>query len=254
MGSIKMLDVSFINADLPRFKFFDEIETEGSLLLVSPSKWGNTVPVDGEVLEDFFNVVSDEILSAYDPTVLTFNNSGDGAYHSTSMINGGFKYSPEPDAGAVKAGSVSVGITATGGLKEYVLANLDHDYYMSVWIDVEPLVDPTGTVTQYPSSFSPVGNASPSMFISVVNDTSGSKLVNQQTPTLPLTLTDSEPFTIFNCGLHGLNGAFVDSVAAKENVKTFYRYYIEDLTVSGRTEEEVLAIDTALFDTFIATL
>lgn len=264
---IRLKGVTFPGA--PKLKQFDEIETFGSLFLLDV---GSVVdlPNGGQSSPNVLRTLTSQLTSQttnLDFTVKTkIANNANWRLERTGKkgIHGIIKQ----NTGNTQ--EISFVFSAPLAVRNWVLANPNRSYYVSIWTTV------TKTAISNPAVQSPmhfctnVGGGTNGLFNSGggrFNDAGGNRLDNLLVPNIDDTVGPA-PLTRFNAARYsGIvnNGQTLDTsnqieigVGAfgpwgyfnheKGASRILYRAYMEDLTASGRSFAEVSALDKALYD------
>lgn len=260
-----------VSAPTGKLLYNDPIMSGGSLLLFDPTHSLGAfsgMPVDGAVLPNIAWDIAANILGAGNATTLgalaykaaptagasIMERSGKGGLHGLySTVTTGVAASQDN----------YLGIKLPPALRDYVWANLDHAFFVSVWMRVtRPEV--ASAAPQAPAYLAQStaaylfhtqsGNVSPM---------SGAARLGRRSASPILTAVASGQPVFMNVGVNGFTGTapgtapgvFFASGAhgpwANYNRPNplgaiLERAYVEDLTVSGRTYAQVDAIDTAL--------
>lgn len=250
----------------PRLAIVDPIESAGSLYLMDithptdPMPAG--VPANGASIPNLFSgtLVALHGSGADDPSFVVGGNINNGTLGSIERSGKGGIHVIVSQANALTAtdgARIDFGPT----LAAYVSANTGHDYYLSIWDrQTRANVDATNYTLDYSTAnprtlgiaqasgsagwqhgsratlgYRNLGNALAPRFASIAVD--GADATDNADSGLPVW---GAPATTYNSAvLASRNGKWPSFV--------FYRCYIEDLTVSGRTYAEVDAIDYALY-------
>ena len=138
-------------------------------------------------------------------------------------------------------------INVIGGIKEYLKNNkIKNDFYLSAWIRFTSPDEGYGAVKMaYPISYTSPGNYNnfKVFYSQVLSDETN--VTDARYIEIPCYKVDD--MSLLNIGPVNLNN--VGLTAGRIYGSTIlYRFYIEDLTVSGRTAEEVKIIDKKLFN------
>lgn len=266
ISGLKLTDLS-----APKLVTVDAIESSGSLLLIEPmnsaSPWAAGVPANGSsvvnLMKDFAGklgvgnpaVGATIYSSGMSSPVGLLERSGKGGLHGiVSKLN-------TPGNGA------GFSIDMSDAIKSYLLANQNHKYFASVWRKVTR----TGSIEQFSGVHNASGSTNNNLFIMGADLTrpldggatyAGSRVMNR----------NAVGNSLVNIGANGWVGSVSAPIAnlfaracswgrapgvggATSNVgsQVFYRFYLEDLTVSGRTYAEVDALDYAQFDKQVLT-
>jgi hypothetical protein len=190
--------------------------------------------------------------------------TGKGAFHvcMSQATQSGNGY-------GITLGNNSTSVTTK--LKDYLFAHLDNDYYVSVWERVTRAAVANSVEEPVSHFFSNTASAT-GAFLFMMNraSNSGTGKSEYNSPALPVTAPgmaframsetayqNTKPAAALNmatdifCVGYSASGytAFGQN---KARSTVFYRAYLEDLTVSGRTFAQVQTLDKALFDAAFA--
>jgi hypothetical protein len=279
MSIIQVLGSPFkgAGATSPKLPKYDSMETSGSLLLIDPThpykQWSSGAPsVENAAIP---NVLADKF------SQLTGVSTGvDASWHSAN-ITANIKFERTGKGGLhgyLKQTSITTergGIYVPTAIMNYMNANKSHAFYISLW-----------QRTTQASTYTPSGNYNPTYSAMAANtgagnllygfniyqvvannggksylSTAGISATNHLYATYTIPNAYSTDLTDFRTlpwyvGTYGpWNGAtgITPTVVDKLPSQILYRYYIEDLTVSGRTYEQVLALDQALYTKEVIT-
>lgn len=240
----------------------DELETRGSLLLVEPGHpvfpWAAGVPVSGSAMPNAVDTSARAILGSSTAPVFTFQglNGVSGKVERTSK--GALHGIVSPIA--TTPGSATIELPPA--LMAYLIANPTHSYYYSLWdrqtrlgADPQPqrlIVGQADSIKQHMSAYKSGMRPSAGWGtrINAANETASALgtgrhaiSVNGWYSSTPATNDPIEGRVKWG----GIG--YFNSGAAGSNLPSFafYRLYIEDLTVSGRTHAQVSALDDAMF-------
>ena len=260
------------NLTAPKLATVDPIESSGSLFLLDPThlseQWPAGVPANTTTLPNLFwknaatlvgGGATKASLAAYVRNVFTTITT---AVKERTTKGGLHVIHPT----ATAAANESLTLAIPDNVKEYIRANPTHTYYLSQWTDVTRASTQTGNnimacissnskfvaafaqKTNFPSivdgARAPLGTGvAGKSFRSVgaVPDTGFGTDADTETATNP---TNSSVFIV---------GSRATGTAGQHSA-IFYRAYLEDLTVSGRTYAQVDAIDYAMFTKEVLTL
>lgn len=272
---VVLSDITFTDLTLPKL-YPDPVMSDGAILLIDASNPagydnGSTVPVNGTLLPNIAWEQAKAQIGSGDRTTLspTWSQSFTGtssAKHKIEFtgkkgLHGIISQSPGVSAGA------SMGLVYPTTIRDLIYANRAHSFYLSIWGKltrqwIAPFTAPQtishnagntsnfqyfmdhnginkngGSVRQNPSPANTLGNfirnASWAGFVGAdpgAGSWSGRKIINWGS---------SDAWAGFNLIN---NPSFI-----------FYKFYLEDLTVSGRTYAQVDAIDLALWTAAFAS-
>ena len=254
MGIIKVLDVSFKGegAQAPILTRVDKIESKGSLLLLDMSKVSD-LPANNGKFTNLFADRARQITGEESSIDYNFSlNSSKGKIERTAK--GGLHFIANPSI-TESYDSYAV-IKETAAVRKFIKNNrmnlpTDHMFFFSAWVRYTT----TGNAQRYTSNYSHDSNHNLQRIFYIGQSYStgtGNKRMSAKsgygynpdgTVSLPI---DSTNFNMFNGGAVGLNK--VGSASRQYESVIFYRFYAEDLTLSGRTFEDVDALDNVLFN------
>ncbi|ADD81002.1 gp004 [Rhodococcus phage ReqiPoco6] len=263
MTALKLtVPLSFTDSSLPILKS-DPMLNAGSLALIEPmhpiSQWGAGVPASGATIPNLATKFAVPLLgSNIDGTFINggFTDATSGKIERTAK--GGIHgiVSQAKDAGPHT--STSAGVTLPTSLWDYVASNPTHDFYASFWAQ---------------TTRGAVSGKFPVMAIISEGSTTANYLFVMQNSTRPSATNDAPSFIgarggmvdtgpiVRNVAVSQVTGAMSTGAATKarefgwgryrNNASghfswVFYRFYMEDLTVSGRTYAQADAADLAL--------
>ena len=255
MAIVKLLNKSFEGEgieSLPHLVIVDEIESAGSLFLFDVSKIGNN---DINITEKGINteIKNANAFDLHDTRVISkLNYSADNKIKVERTKKGGIHtiINPNLNIGELTENDY-YNISLEGDLKDYLVGKGSNttNLYVSAWTKYTSYTDEA--YGEDLSNFSSNSNNNQERVWKI----SFTTLKNNQKPTLLLgdvshtsTYTPpnaATPANIFNGGCCGLNKAGANN--KKFVSKILYRFYIEDLDLSGRTRQEVEALDRELF-------
>lgn len=281
MGKILRIN-GFSIADLtaPFVKQFDEIESPGSLLLFDGAhssgqfadlpEYGQPVP---NVLKNITKKLTGGLDSALDFEVsLQIPNSS--TFYAERTAKGGI-HGIVTQAGG-QTGQLAYALRAPEPVTSYMRSNVGHNFYVSLWQTITRK-GITGPAPQSPFHYTNASSATGNFLFhfqgSVSNPSNGGTLLarfnsvavqddNALLPATPLqrfgcvafaghvgNLPQENQTIQLGVGTFGAWNSLNYNIAAS---RIIYRAYIEDLTVSGRTFDQVKAIDEALFNAAFA--
>lgn len=285
---IVLTGTTLTDVDAPKLAVVDLIETVGSLWLVEPmhpaNPWGAGVPVHAATVP---NVLADFAAetAGIDPGTAGLDIYRTGFTGAQGLLErtarGGVHaiYSPTNATNIGTGSSCGFAIRPLAALRTYLRTNWGHKYYMSMWADITraslagkqsnaimSLARSGGSTTNYkmivaqaealPASTPPLLGRRWSTWVAGVGS-AGPRIINiarDESYVGAAPANDAEAGELFALIL-GNAGTINSYTTAKEAVPSliFYRGYLEDLTVSGRTYAEVDAIDHALYTKEVLT-
>lgn len=266
-GTIIRLDTTFTDAALPTVPNPDPILTAGSLLLIDPTNpqepWDAGVPTSGLTVPNL----------AWAPAATAIGSGTKATLAATfvddlSAANGLVERSTKGGLhGIIKHQAFTTteqAYLSQGAVHAYMTANPTNDYYMSLW----------GYLTR-DDTYTATGGAL--RMAGIETSTFGdSMLIRRQSSALALQPTtnrigsrlatrDLAPFLVTGA-VSQLTGTpstsetlvrwqFGSSEGGQVKMPSYvmYRFYVEDLTVSGRSYAEVDALDLSLYTAAVTT-
>lgn len=280
---------SLTNPSAPRLADVDQLESAGSLMLLEPMhplrQWAPGVPahvskVPNLLADKAAPLIGSTLAADHDPTAASYRLDGVRAAAERSAKGGlhvaySQKHLDNIDNTAAGFGSTGLRIDLTDPQKLYIATNYTHEFYMSLWMRVTrgaPAGVPQVNVVQ---SLAHVTSSTGNWWIH--HNQTGTIARTGKTSTKWSSITDTGPKFAAGAGPYnpgnvttpaasassvlgyafqvGNMGTFNSYLEAKQNAPSavFYRAYLEDLTVSGRTYAEVQAMDNALYERQVLT-
>ena len=263
---------------LPYAGDYDKLETVGSLALLELAHTASPftgVPQAGDVIQ---NILWSQLSAARVAGGLAASTAATSAF--TRSTGNGSTGGGNDSSGKTKSERTTKGglhgiisqsactnssdqvVVIRGGtdLTSYLTAFPAHSYYVSIW-DRLTRVALTSEPAESQIPFSPSSTAS---YLYAIRSATiqGGGLGTSQVPAAPATLGNrfraagisavtgsgsayTYPFAVGPSGPYYNTGT--NSYTNKAASRVLYRWYLEDLTVSGRTYAEVLAADYALY-------
>lgn len=276
MGKKLVLDISLTDTSAPTLISTDLIESAGSLLLIDPShpsqQWPTGVPSDGATLPNVLwrkasALIPDATQATLSP-VVSFNAGFDATKAKIERTGKGGLHGIVSQVATVNSGE-AFSLVIPDAIKQYILDNFSHSFYASVWKKQTRKVGTIGagnnpdflSLVRYQPQISNYLFRMGKSGIYPGDGSSANRLGYRGNGPASDELGDG----IFNSGATGWTGVVpgmsnfytyvspfgrplngVSSVGGHPSF-VFYRFYLEDLTVSGRTYAEVDAIDLALY-------
>lgn len=275
--------------DAPRLVQVDPIETDGSLLLVEPmpldesKQWAAGVPASGSLLR---NLLADKALAVYgsgveadvSPSIVYANLDNVRGKVERSAKGGLHVILSQDDARVADTNDPYLGMLHTAKFREWMYLHPDHDLYVSMWVwltRIQRLGTVAGTYTGNSANYlyvlragssnqrirfggsNPVGND-----LGGRNDVAaavGPKLLNSASAawgTNPASASATNDYGVTLGAYPGSQGTLISAPStaqARWPSYVVYRWYVEDLTVSGRTYAQVDALDLALYTKEVLT-
>lgn len=255
---VKLNGVRFGDKSLPVLGA-DPIITEGSLILVDMSKVSGGLPANGAAIP---NLVADQAkaLVGADTNINIHHNVADVKFSSLQRTpKGGIYFANKPETIKNPFPNNQVRLECLGGVKDYIMNNYkmsdkskNHKFYFSLWGEVVvPATDSSFCMSQLTNLSN--HNVAKVYYMERPSKSPAGKV---RLFTTPNTYGNADPtkdnmvYHLFNAGKIGINSYKIEERKAESTI--FYRYYAEDLTVSGRTVDEVSAIDQELFNAAFA--
>lgn len=265
-------DIEFTDTSAPILLTVDPVESVGSLALIEPqhpiTQWASGVPTTGynapNLMKDFarsLGIASPETAAVIynsgmvSPVGLVERSARGGLHGIVSKVN-------------VPASRSGFKVELSDAIKSYILANPTHKFFSSVWRKV--------TRPGVSEAFTGVHNASAG--------TSNYLFLNDCSTDRPLSGAGTKYIgsrsinrnavgnSLLNIGVDGFSGTTPASIATLlaracswgnnpgvpgsatgHASDIFYRFYLEDLTVSGRTYAAVDALDNEQFEKHMMT-
>lgn len=266
IAGLKLTD---LNA--PKLLTVDPIESAGSLVLIEPQHpvllWPAGVPASGAVIPNLAKDFAAALGVATPSNGATIYSSGLSG--EVGLLERSGKGGLHGVVSKLKTPAANVGfnIELTDALKTYLLANPTHKYFASVWRRVTRI----GSTEQFTGIHSNSGSTNNNLFIIGADLTrpvsgganyAGQRVINRNVA----------GNSLINICVNGWVGAVptlisslfaracswgrppgVAGAASDVGSHVFYRFYLEDLTVSGRTYAEVDALDYTEFQKQVLT-
>lgn len=282
MGKKLVLDISITDSSAPTLISTDLIESAGSLLLIDPShpsnQWAAGVPSDGAMVPNLLwrkasSLIPDATQTTLSPTVL-FNSAFDSTKAKIERTGKGGLHGIVSQTATINSGE-AFSLVIPDAIKQYILNNNTHSFYASIWKKQTRKVGTIGAgnnpdflslVRYQPQIYNYLFRMSKSG-IYPGDGSSANRLGYRGTGESSDELGDG----IFSAGANGWTGtvpgmsnfyAYVSPFGRPLNGVSstgghpsfiFYRFYLEDLTVSGRSYADVDAIDFGLYQSQVLT-
>lgn len=264
---IVLTGVTLTDPDAPRLAVVDPIESSGSLLLIEPGHphepWDAGVPADESAIP---NILSDTL------SIGTAKFDTNGALTSTKGL-----LERSTKGGLHGIVSQSVSLTSGDGatiriptaLNTYLGAHASNDYYVSGWYRLTRANNAVGSAWTYViASGSGDSNVLANFSENAAIAATGLGLLGSRAGTnvigahMASGAVDGATTSTTSKAFGPVWGAppttFGNVNVATRNTHwpsfVFYRFYVEDLTVSGRTYAEVDAIDYAEYTRQVLTV
>lgn len=254
-------------AQFPKITRIDPIEAGGSLMLVDANhpmgSWPSGV-TDGTKLTNIFEANADLLAGSADHRATISNlMSGKGVVERTTK--GGIHTIVSPTLATGSRDSMN--IWNSPGIKAYMKANPTHEFYFSAWAQyTKAAVAGTNMSAliraalssdgQFAFAFNQLegfmGTGTRTGHVDPTN-TVGPKLISVGGVSTTAWVTGSDGLDQRNNTLWN-GGNRQPETVGKTGANVFYRGYIEDVTVSGRTFAQVSAIDQTLYNKHVLTV
>jgi hypothetical protein len=265
---IVLTGTTLTDTTAPRLVTIDPIESAGSLYLVEPmhpvEQWAAGVPATGSTVPNLFQ----STLGIADPTILITGGANDGTKGKVERSTKGGLHGIVSQAATLVAGD-GVQITMPASLETYIEANLGHSYYISIWDrltrangsggDAIFTCSFTGTSTNQGIAFAmvslwsspPVGST---LGFDILDNVVGPRYANvARSAAAAMTTTPISAGPVWGAPTGAVGSTSLTNRNTRWPSFVFYRVYLEDLTVSGRTYAQVHAIDNALYNEQVLT-
>lgn len=261
MGNLNIIDGARFPDTIPRLSTIDAMESDGSLLLVEPGHTANPwqgMPATGTTVPNLLRRSSNALTKTTEAGApLTWNAANGTAVERTRR--GGVNILNRTSATNYTDSLFNIAIP--DGVASYINANYTHRFFASVWLRTTAVKDPalpadapavlnmqSETVfgMQLNNSVKPRYSSNYTSPFNFAEKT-GLWRINAEYNALRDMSPAKPPFlkqAAFQGGNRMLPGV---SNAGKTGSYVFYRTYLEDLTVSGRTYAEADAIDNSLY-------
>jgi hypothetical protein len=250
----------------PKLATLDPMESIGSLLLLEPmhpaQQWPAGVPADASSLPNIFWETAQDILgsgteatlSAYVRNVWTTVTNA----VKERTTKGGLHVIHPTTAGAAHE---ALNIAVPAAIKTYMKANPTHQFYMSQWNHItraattstSDILAVISSNSQFAAGFGQKQNW-PAVNLGVRpfpgNSVAGKSFRNVLAVPEGTFATDTDIETTanpYNRAAFIIGSRSANAVVGKQSA-IFYRAYLEDVTVSGRTYAELDAMDYALYE------
>ena len=266
MAIVQVLDKSFIGEGLnaPKLTLIDPIESSGSLLLFDASKYTGGI-ADNTIIPNLFNENAMKITGTNSPMTLHVNQDVQGQSMIERSVKGGIHFIPNPTLDYGELDNYAA-LRGSGGVKSYMkqhapVTSNPHEFYVSVWFRItsinqvdDNLINYGYETSHYVSNYCHSWNYNiESVYVKAVG---GNLPVGYYHSYAVSDIDTGNPgktapedwtlFNLFNFGPSGTNE--LGYQAKKYGASTIYRAYVEDLTISGRSQQEVLALDLELYN------
>lgn len=264
------LPITFTDATLPVLPAVDALESSGSLALYEPGHPANPLigaPVNATPIPNLLAARAlATITSATTATLAgawtqTADYSGAQGKVERSVKGGVHCIPSQTTPGALTRSARLIAGTA---LLAYVIANYGHDFFLSQWRRHTRINLPGANVTKLRFNITPHW----ATFYNRADTTSGDTEYPADATRIGFRHAGTSPATlgpvIQNMGkrataapssdeLNLYNSGNVRNTAGLDGADVFYRFYLEDLTVSGRSYAQVDALDFAEYTKQVLT-
>lgn len=260
MGNLNIIAGASFPSTIPKIPIVDGLESSGSLLLVEPghssNPWnglpstGSTVP---NLLRSTANTVTQKATTDA-PLIWNYTN-GQGLVERTPK--GGVHVIAKTTSTSVV--DIRFMVEFPADIANYIAANYTHRYFASVWVQTTATKDPALTTDvsvmkmQTDSIFGiELNNIIGARYASNIRtpfnftDAKGNYRLNAEFTSLRDMGGKTAPFAKQSAFQAGNRMNISNANAGKVGSYIFYRTYVEDLTVSGRTYAECEALDASL--------
>lgn len=262
MGNLNIIAGASFPSNIAKVATVDGIESSGSLLLVEPGHSADPwigVPVTTSRVPNLLRSSADTVTgkATMDGALVRSAVAGKGAVERTAK--GGLHVITKPTATLASDSSLTIKIP--DAVADHISTNYSHRYFVSVWarttaakqstisnpaIPIMALQSQTAFGVELrntaPGARSAANVNSPYNYADAV----GQYRLNAEVTALAGPLGGTAPFFVQNLLQAGnaMTGTIADF--GKMGSYVFYRGYIEDLTVSGRTYAQCEALDASL--------
>lgn len=246
----------------PRLITVDPLESSGSLLLMETSHpagaWAPGVPANGATLPNLFASTASSLLGSTESGTISVGGWTGGRGIIERSAKGGLHAAVSPTL-ATTADFARLRYPAP--LRAYILANQSHRFYFSSWTRTtraasDPAVRLVAIVANsgqmganylyYTRADIPQpGTSEVRRGTNVTGPRYDAQSVAAWTGTPPAASEVGMTAEVVPAGYSGF--AYDDTRTRATGGAVFYRHYVEDLTVSGRSAAEVDALDHALY-------
>jgi len=278
---IPIPDATFTGSDAPTLPAFDPVAPDdgvGALLLIEANHplGGNfTVPTNGAAITNLFRDTAADLLgvaaSTLDPIQAVGNmTSTFGKVELTTL--GGIHAIQSTTQGTTTSSGYQIRFPRN--IVDYMKANLTHAFYVSVWNMPTKLISPapgtsllTSMVFPYGAMYS-IGLGNPPNLqagrpgsvtkVGGQNDSTRGTLNTPQCSVQAVICncsdweTSDSTITVWQ-GMFEVGNFAPANRSGKNGARVLWRAYIEDLTVSGRSYADVVALDNAEFARQVTT-
>ncbi|WP_458116961.1 hypothetical protein [Arthrobacter sp. D2-10] len=267
MSGLKLvLPTTFTDVSLPVLRD-DPVLSNGSLLLLDPSHpaapWAAGVPASGSLLNNVASAEAESLLSGdLRPTLSYTPSMNDGVKGKMERTGKGGLHTIISRSTPLASGD-GASILMAPAVENYLAANKSHAFYLSFWDRMTRVNGGTvgsNGVIQYGVVANDTNNLLAAFRADVwfiFGSTGGNRMApNAVGPRLGNAQVDAGKATINAANINSAGPIWGAPAASYNNAVlssrnghwpsfAFYRFYLEDLTVSGRTYGEVDAIDNA---------
>lgn len=262
MGTLNIIPGASFPASIPKIPLVDGLESSGSLLLVEPGHSSNPwyqMPVTRAEVPNLLRSTADKVTGKKTANPVLTWAATDGKARVVRTRRGGVHIANNTAAAGYN--DCLFNVDMPNDVADYIAANYTHRYFASVWMHTTAPMDaslPKDTLAvlnmqtetvfgiQFNNSIGArygLNVRTPFNFAEAV----GPYRLNAEMSGLKDMAPKVAPFmkqSVFQGGNRMLPGV---SNAGKTGSYVFYRTYLEDLTVSGRSYAQLEALDAALY-------
>jgi hypothetical protein len=258
--------VTFVGSDAPTLVAVDPIESAGSLILIEPGHPAGPlvgVPGNGDVATNLFADTALGLLGSAGHGAWAISDLSAGKGLIERSTKGGVHYVTSRSLGS--SGMVAK-IVLPDALKTYLLAHDTHHYYVSTWAKKTRVEVSSGNSMLHALT----GTSAPTTnYIAYQTEAGGAgaggggalggmtrSLGNQRASVHGTGWAGTKPVDVahVNAVAFGQGQSILNASALQVANWVGYRFYLEDLTVSGRSHTEVDALDLALYTAEVLTV
>lgn len=272
-GRKLVLDTPFTGTGQPILPTLDPIESLGSLMLTEPmhpaGAWGAGVPANGAFMPNVLAARAATIAGAANTAANTgakvYRVGGSTLVDGTALLErsskGGLHAALDPTE-TVQA-TLAFALFMADPIWTFLRANVSHNIYWSLWHRITRPAAPTNgarTAWMAPAAYALVEHdrtSNAALGSRPATNVAGPELRNAAAPTAnsgSLGANSQQATNLFA----GANGGLTYNQSSADKLNKmgshiFYRAYVEDLTLSGRSYAAVDAIDNALYTKEVLT-
>jgi hypothetical protein len=253
MGTAQIVPNVVFPSSVPKMPTIDMMESRGSLILIDPAHsfnpWGDTLPASGSAVPNLVKSIADTVLRQTTPNPILSRSATSGKGKVELSARGGLHVAQNELATGYSDSSATIAFPPA--IASYLSSNYSHDYFVGAWIrntgpgasyaDNNPVVQLQSSTEfgiSLSSGFTRFSSKNRNITYSA---NTGNHRVNALIDSIP----SSWGQTFLRSSVAALGNAMGDQAADYGKVGSYvlYRIYIEDLTVSGRTYEQLEALD-----------